>query len=796
MASRMARVWKSYSSLLSVTSCLRGPLLPRNLLWSAQCIRAYSYQSLRRINLEEERDSRGGSDRIPGSSRAGKEPYNKKTKTSLKEERRNLQDKSRSSSIPDSSWTVKKTMSLKEERRNLQDKSRSDKIPDSSWTAKKAEPKKPYARKIKMEEERKILKEQRERDKNRNKKPKPTELQSSTASSSSSSSDYATSNKKHKSLPSTQKSAETTPASSHAPKKSNYKEGEISPELLAAAINERRIKVEEKIEREKNEKKKPAKMTTTATNASPPITMKAKLRGETRDGEYHRDEQEEVLKYEGIMSPDDDIIIQEEGIMEEEQKGLKCHEEDRGEAMIIGRHDLEKRGSMRYHKLYKAEQNQLVSYIKDKLPPCTDFSLIQNAHVAPSLIGITTGDIDKRIEALSSVGFTNIEIAHLILSLPFIINVDWEALHRVCRGLEGYHIQWKDLLQGHLNVLLQGPASLDVRESNLKVLAGLGLDNKMLLDLLANYPLLVVSSLNDATIKTLSEAKSLGFSAQWIMSSLKDAIDHRPVGVPVSLVSPDTSNLIEFLKKFYIGFEVIMKQWPRFFVVANTSHLHIVIRVLSGKPLHLDSFRIAQIVMNYPQDVAAVTDSNALMEEMKVFADLVPSHLIQSYFLKVPLIISPEHSVTDRVNLLLGMGFSKVEVSQMVTASPLILVHKTDELKQRMSILLSLGGSSPSAIASASQESACFLSMRFKNFMSCYNYVKKHREASLHIKLFDKEIAGLHHNSWQYRPKAKSFDGPLRPSQTSHSKKKTKRESSLSQHKRMRLQSSQEENDK
>ena len=793
MASRMARVWKSYSSLLSVTSCLRGPLLPRNLLWSAQCIRAYSYQSLRRINLEEERDSRGGSGRIPGSSRAGKKPYNKKTKMSLKEERRKLQDKSRSSSIPDSSWTVKKAMSLKEERRKLQVKSRSDKFPDSSWTVKKAEPKKPYARKIKLEEERKILQEQRERDKNRNKKPTPTELQSSTTSSSSS--DYATSSKKHKSLPSTQRSTETTLASSHALKKSNYKEGEISPELLAAAINERRIKVEEKIEREKNEKKKTATTTTTTTTASPPITMKTKLRGETRDGEYHRDEQEEVLKYEEITSPNDDVIIQEEGIMEEEQKGLKCHEEDRGEAMIIGRHDLEKRGSMRYHRIYKAEQNQLVSYIKNKLPPCTDFSLIQNAHVAPSLIGITTGDIDKRIEALSSVGFTNIEIAHLILSLPFIINVDWEALHRVCRGLEGYHIQWKDLLHRHLNVLLQGPASLDVRESNLKVLAGLGLDNKMLIDLLANYPLLVVSSLNVATIKTLSEAKSLGFSAQWIMASLKDAIDHRPVGVPVSLVSPDTSNLIEFLKKFYIGFEVIMKQWPRFFLAANTSHLHTVIRVLSGKPLHLNSFHIAHIVMSYPQDVAAITDSNALMEEMKVFADLIPSHLIQPYFLKVPLIISPEHSVTDRVNLLLGMGFSKVEVSQMVTASPLILVHKTDELKQRMSILLSLGGSSPSAVASASQESACFLSMGFKNFMSCYNYVKKHREASLHIKLFDKEIASLHHNSWQYRTKAKNFDSPSRPSQTSHSKKKTKRELLLSQHKRMRLQSSQEEND-
>jgi hypothetical protein len=308
--------------------------------------------------------------------------------------------------------------------------------------------------------------------------------------------------------------------------------------------------------------------------------------------------------------------------------------------------------SMRNNAIYKEKQNYLIEHVKVKLggnDNDIDLSSFRDIFTVPSVIGVSTSDIDERIEALYQVGFDRSQVALILSSLPFCVDVDYKEIRKSCELLEQYDVHWNHFLnKEHVMCLIQS-SNHKLRE-NLENLKDLGLASRQIKNLLKNFPILFTCTLSKNALKTISITAGLGFNSQWIEATFNDAlvrlinllsyicyyfIQHQS-SQPVKVsAGPNTKELTEILKQFTINPNYIMRRYPSFFNM-EADQLYAILKVMSGRPLYLDTPLISSIITACPHEIATIDDhrqlSNHLNEINQLLSPVLPSiHSIINY---------------------------------------------------------------------------------------------------------------------------------------------------------------------
>ena len=397
---------------------------------------------------------------------------------------------------------------------------------------------------------------------------------------------------------------------------------------------------------------------------------------------------------------------------------------------------------------HRQEQELLVTQLEEKLDP----SLFKSRVSYPSIIGTSIDDIDRRIKDLTEVGFSEAEVARIVPSFPFIVDMDWKRFLKVCRVLDEYGIDWGPCLgQKYINNLIIGTRYIEVLERNLSTLKKIGLDSSKMAEMLFENPILLTSPLSDEVYHTLSKAAGFGFNVKWISSILIKALTSRPV--KVAALSSNTPKVMTILSNLGVSSEFMMTAYPPFFLI-DDKHLYSIIRTLSTAPLFLDTPHIAYIMRSCPQDVAAVTDLKALQQTLTDFKDLLcpvanMSHIL-TCFQKIPSIINPRHSINDTVELFNKFGFSFEETRGIISKSTTTLIQDKRSLQLRVELFLSLKNSKPSNLTHVLAHSLMNFSKSDEFFTSRFNYTQRHDPSLLSVdkatQIFsfsDESFAGL-----------------------------------------------------
>uniref|UniRef100_A0A1X7UYR1 mTERF domain-containing protein 1, mitochondrial n=1 Tax=Amphimedon queenslandica TaxID=400682 RepID=A0A1X7UYR1_AMPQE len=380
---------------------------------------------------------------------------------------------------------------------------------------------------------------------------------------------------------------------------------------------------------------------------------------------------------------------------------------------------------------HRHEQEELVTQLQEKFK--LDLSSFKSHLSHPSVIGTSIPDIDQRIKSLTEAGFSETEVASIVPSIPFIIEVDWKRFYKVCQVFDEFGINWGTFLeQKYISNLVIGTRCIEVLEKNLATLKKIGFESSKMAEILFENPILLSCPMSDQVYRILAEAAGFGFNIKWIRSILIKALTSRPV--KVAALTPNTPKVMKILSDLGIPPEFMMTSYPPFFLIDDT-HLYSIIRILSTAPLYLDTSHIVYLIRSCPQDVASIKDLKGLQQKLTDFKDLLSPVLNMSdvlmCFHKIPSFVNQSHSISGTVSLFEGFGFSFEEARHVISKSPTILVQDKASLRHRIELFLSLKNSKPLKTTHVFTHPLMNFTKTDEFFTSRFNYTQRHNPSLL-----------------------------------------------------------------